>query len=98
MRIYTEQAMRIYTAGNENLHRVGNENLHRAGNENIHRVGNENLHRVGNENLHRVGNDFVIFVFLCLLLECIYKRPKKHLKMNKEVRMLLPKKDLIQVE
>ena len=25
-------------------------------------------------------------------------RPKKHLKMNKEVRMLLPKKDLIQVE
>ena len=28
----------------------------------------------------------------------IYIRPKKHLKMNKEVRMLLPKKDLIQVE
>ena len=25
-------------------------------------------------------------------------RPKKHLKMNKEVGMLLPKKDLIQVE
>ena len=25
-------------------------------------------------------------------------RPKKHFKMNKEVRMLLPKKDLIQVE
>ena len=25
-------------------------------------------------------------------------RQKKHLKMNKEVRMLLPKKDLIQVE
>ena len=25
-------------------------------------------------------------------------RPKKHLKINKEVRMLLPKKDLIQVE
>ena len=25
-------------------------------------------------------------------------RPKKHLKMNIEVRMLLPKKDLIQVE
>ena len=28
----------------------------------------------------------------------IYIRPKKHLKMNKEVRMLLPKKELIQVE
>ena len=26
------------------------------------------------------------------------ERPKKHLKMNKEVRMLLPKKDPLQVE
>ena len=25
----------------------------------------------------------------------MYTRPKKHLKMNKEVRMLLPKKDLV---
>ena len=28
----------------------------------------------------------------------IIERPKKHLKINKEVRMLLPKEELIQAE
>ena len=37
--------------------------------------------------------------FLCVVVNLyVPTRPKKHLKMNKEVRMLLPKKDLIQVE
>ena len=33
-----------------------------------------------------------------MLLLLYIKKTEKHLKMNKEVRMLLPKKDLIQVE
>ena len=37
-------------------------------------------------------------LFLIIILQLYLLRPKKHFKMNKEVSMLLPKKDLIRVE
>ena len=43
-------------------------------------------------------NSINVFLFPMEIHGYIYKDRKNILKMNKEVRMLLPKKDLIQVE
>ena len=40
----------------------------------------------------------IFYIWLCYSYILYITRPKKHFKMNKEVGMLLPKKELIQVE
>ena len=41
---------------------------------------------------------YVVSLIIIIMHVIYIKDRKKHLKMNKEVRMQLPKKDLIQVE
>ena len=51
---------------------------------------------IGSPHLDELAGAFLRTIFTISLVY-IYKT-EKHLKMNKEVRMLLPKKDLLQVE